>query len=50
MKKKKNLKYSKSNNILKDCTSNIQENFYERDRQTDRETIKNLSDFPFRIR
>lgn len=24
--------------------------FYERDRQTDRETLKNLSDFPFRIR
>lgn len=43
---------SKSNNILKDCTSNIQENFYERetDKQTDRETLKNLSDFPFRIR
>lgn len=39
---------SKSNNILKDCTSNIQENFYER--ETDRQTLKNLSDFPFRIR
>lgn len=36
--------------FLKDCTSNIQENFYERDRQTDRETLKNLSDFPFCIR